>query len=85
MIGATYFSEIVNSRVFATVLLQFWALPLLITLYTFTTQTSPWVYFAVVCFTISIKGVYTYLFLLGDAYRRYSIDALSAYTTYTHN
>ena len=40
----------VNSRVLATVTLQFWALPLLIALYTFTTQTSQWVYFAVVSF-----------------------------------
>ncbi|KAL5495055.1 hypothetical protein ACEPAI_517 [Sanghuangporus weigelae] len=48
MISAAYFSEIVNSRVLATVVLQFWALPLLIALYTFTEQTSPWVYFVVV-------------------------------------
>ncbi|EJD03747.1 MFS general substrate transporter [Fomitiporia mediterranea MF3/22] len=48
MILAAYFSEMVNSRVLATVLLQFWALPLLIALYTFTEQTSPWIYFAVV-------------------------------------
>ncbi|RPD57141.1 MFS general substrate transporter [Lentinus tigrinus ALCF2SS1-6] len=43
-----YLSEIIDSRVGATVLLQVWALPLLITLYTFTEQTSPWVYFVVV-------------------------------------
>ncbi|KLO11332.1 MFS general substrate transporter [Schizopora paradoxa] len=48
MVAATYFSEIVNSRVLATVSLQFWALPLLIALYTFTTHTSQWVYFVVV-------------------------------------
>jgi len=48
MVAATYFSEIVNSRVLATVSLQFWALPLLIALYTFTTHTSQWVYFTVV-------------------------------------
>ncbi|KAL5535716.1 hypothetical protein ACEPAF_3810 [Sanghuangporus sanghuang] len=48
MISAAYFSEIVNNRVLATVVLQFWALPLLIALYTFTEQTSPWVYFVVV-------------------------------------
>ncbi|RDX51208.1 MFS general substrate transporter [Polyporus arcularius HHB13444] len=43
-----YLSEIINSRVISTVLLQFWALPLLIALYTFNEQTSQWVYFAVV-------------------------------------
>ena len=48
MMGAAYFSEIVDSRVLATVYLQFWALPLLIALYTFTRSTSQWVYFAVV-------------------------------------
>jgi predicted MFS family arabinose efflux permease len=45
---ASYFSEMVNSRVAATVILQLWALPLLIALYTFNTQTSQWVYYAVV-------------------------------------
>ena len=48
LIAFCYLSEIINSRVIATVLLQFWALPLLIALYTFTQQTSPWAYFAVV-------------------------------------
>ncbi|KAI0347971.1 MFS general substrate transporter [Trametopsis cervina] len=43
-----YFSEMVNSRVAATVVLQIWALPLLIALYTFNAQTSQWVYYAVV-------------------------------------
>ncbi|KAI0699336.1 MFS general substrate transporter [Cerioporus squamosus] len=43
-----YLSEIIDSRVGATVLLQVWALPLLIALYTFTEQTSSWVYFVVV-------------------------------------
>ena len=41
-------SEVINSRTIATVLLQIWALPLLIALYTFNAQTSQWVYFAVV-------------------------------------
>ncbi len=45
---ASYFSEIVNSRVAATVILQFWALPLLVALYTFNEQTSNWAYYAVV-------------------------------------
>ncbi|OBZ78848.1 hypothetical protein A0H81_01447 [Grifola frondosa] len=43
-----YLSEIIDSRVIATVILQFWALPLLIALYTFTAHTPQWVYFAVV-------------------------------------
>jgi len=43
-----WFSEAVNSRISATLILQIWALPLLIALYTFTAQTSQWVYFAVV-------------------------------------
>ncbi|KAI0784919.1 MFS general substrate transporter [Abortiporus biennis] len=43
-----YLSEIINSRVISTVLLQFYALPLLIALYTFDKHTSNWVYFAVV-------------------------------------
>ncbi|KAF8956088.1 major facilitator superfamily domain-containing protein [Flammula alnicola] len=41
-------SEAINSRVGATIVLQFWALPLLIALYTFNHHTSQWVYFAVV-------------------------------------
>ncbi|KAF9566927.1 MFS general substrate transporter [Agrocybe pediades] len=43
-----WFSEAVNSRVAATLILQIWALPLLIALYTFNHSTSQWVYFAVV-------------------------------------
>jgi predicted MFS family arabinose efflux permease len=43
-----FVSEAINSRVAATIVLQFWALPLLIALYTFNSQTSQWVYFAVV-------------------------------------
>ena len=43
-----FLSEIIDSRTVATVLLQFWALPLLIALYTFNKQTSQWVYFGVV-------------------------------------
>ena len=48
LIAFCYLSEMINSRVIATVLLQFWALPLLIALYTFNEQTSPWAYFALV-------------------------------------
>ena len=43
-----YISEVVDSRIAVLVALQFWALPLLVTLYTFTSHTSPWAYFAVV-------------------------------------
>lgn len=43
-----YLSEVINSRVITSVLLQFWALPLLIALYTFDKNTSQWVYYAVV-------------------------------------
>ncbi|TFK56233.1 MFS general substrate transporter [Heliocybe sulcata] len=48
MVLAAYLSELIDSRVIATVLLQFWALPLLVALYTFTEQTSQWVYYVVV-------------------------------------
>ncbi|KAG9081851.1 hypothetical protein FS749_007332, partial [Ceratobasidium sp. UAMH 11750] len=44
----SFLSEAVNSRVLATVVLQLWALPLLVALYTFNRSTSQWVYFAVV-------------------------------------
>ncbi|EMD39015.1 hypothetical protein CERSUDRAFT_151842 [Gelatoporia subvermispora B] len=43
-----YLSEIWDSRTGATIILQLWALPLLIALYTFNEHTSQWVYFAVV-------------------------------------
>lgn len=43
-----YLSEIIDSRVGATVILQIWVLPLLAALYTFNEKTSNWVYFAVV-------------------------------------
>jgi sugar phosphate permease len=48
LLFCAYLSEIINSRVFATIILQLWALPLLIALYTFNAQTSQWVYYAVV-------------------------------------
>ncbi|KAH9837359.1 MFS general substrate transporter [Rhodofomes roseus] len=43
-----YLSESVDSRVGTSVILQFWALPLLIALTTFTKETSQWVYYVVV-------------------------------------
>ncbi|GJE86200.1 MFS general substrate transporter [Phanerochaete sordida] len=48
LLMAGYFSELVNSRVSATIVLQLWALPLLIALYTFNAHTSQWAYYAVV-------------------------------------
>ena len=48
LLVTSYMSEIIDSRTLATVSLQFWALPLLIALYTFGHQTSQWAYFAVV-------------------------------------
>ncbi|KAL0068518.1 hypothetical protein AAF712_004232 [Marasmius tenuissimus] len=48
MIATAYLSEIIDSRVLATIVLQLWALPLLVALYTFNRETSQWVYFAVV-------------------------------------
>ncbi len=48
LLFTAYLSEIINSRIIATVVLQFWALPLLVALYTFNSATSDWVYFAVV-------------------------------------
>ncbi|CAE6508875.1 unnamed protein product [Rhizoctonia solani] len=44
----SFLSEAINSRVLATVVLQVWALPLLVALYTFNQHTSQWVYYAVV-------------------------------------
>ncbi|KAH7336835.1 major facilitator superfamily domain-containing protein [Rhizoctonia solani] len=44
----SFLSEAINSRVLATVVLQIWALPLLVALYTFDRQTSQWAYYAVV-------------------------------------
>ncbi|KAI0073949.1 MFS general substrate transporter [Panus rudis PR-1116 ss-1] len=43
-----YLSEIIDSRIGSVVILQFWALPLLIALYSFNHNTSQWVYYAVV-------------------------------------
>ncbi|KIY73612.1 MFS general substrate transporter [Cylindrobasidium torrendii FP15055 ss-10] len=48
LLFTAWFSEVINSRVFSTIILQIWALPLLVALYTFNKATSDWVYFAVV-------------------------------------
>ncbi|KZT73228.1 MFS general substrate transporter [Daedalea quercina L-15889] len=48
LLAVCYLSEVVDSRVVSSVILQFWALPLLIALYTFNKDTSQWVYYTVV-------------------------------------
>ncbi|KAH9949379.1 MFS general substrate transporter [Amylocystis lapponica] len=53
-----YLSELINSRTITTVLLQFYTLPLLIALYTFTEHTSPWVYYAVVSLIVGYPYVH---------------------------
>ncbi|THH12286.1 hypothetical protein EW146_g7763 [Bondarzewia mesenterica] len=58
LIFAAYFSEIVNSRVLATIILQIWALPLLIALYTFNQNVSQWVYYAVVTLIVGFPYVH---------------------------
>ncbi|KAI0068062.1 MFS general substrate transporter [Artomyces pyxidatus] len=58
LVLTAYLSEIINSRVLSTVILQFWALPLLIALYTFNTHTSQWVYFTVVTLIVGFPYVH---------------------------
>lgn len=48
LLASAYLSEIIDSRAGATIILQLWALPLLITLHTFNQHTPQWVYYAVV-------------------------------------
>ena len=58
LLSACYLSEVINSRVLSTVILQFWALPLLIVLYTFTEHTSQWAYFAVVSLIVGFPYIH---------------------------
>jgi predicted MFS family arabinose efflux permease len=58
LLGTAYLSEVIDSRVLSTVILQLWALPLLIALYTFTEHTSQWVYFAVVTLIVGYPYVH---------------------------
>jgi predicted MFS family arabinose efflux permease len=58
LLGTSYLSEVIDSRVLSTVILQFWALPLLIALYTFTKHTPQWVYFAVVTLIVGFPYVH---------------------------
>ncbi|KAH8102377.1 MFS general substrate transporter [Cristinia sonorae] len=53
-----YLSEVIDSRVGAAVLMQFWALPLLAVLYTFDEHTSQWVYYAVVSILVSYPYIH---------------------------
>jgi len=48
LVATTYLAELTNSRTLACLTLQIWALPLLVALYMFTTETSPWIYYIVV-------------------------------------
>ena len=58
LVGMAFISEVVNSRVGTTIVLQLWALPLLIALYTFNESTSQWVYFAVVSLIVGYPYVH---------------------------
>ena len=58
LILMTFISEVINSRVGTTIILQMWALPLLIALYTFNAKTSQWVYYAVVSLIVGYPYVH---------------------------
>jgi predicted MFS family arabinose efflux permease len=58
LLATCYLSEVINSRVLSTIILQFWALPLLIVLYTFTEATSQWSYFVVVSLLVGFPYVH---------------------------
>ncbi|KAA1467780.1 MFS general substrate transporter [Dentipellis sp. KUC8613] len=53
-----YLSEVINSRVLSTVILQIWSLPLLVALYTFNAHTSQWVYYAVITLVVGFPYVH---------------------------
>jgi len=58
LVGTAYLSEAINSRTLATVITQIWTLPLLISLRTFDSHTSQWVYFAVVTLIVGFPYVH---------------------------
>lgn len=58
LIATAYLSELIDSRVLATVTAQIWTLPLLIALYTFNSGTSQWVYFAVITLIVGFPYVH---------------------------
>lgn len=53
-----FYSELINSRVGATIVLQLWVLPLLIALHSFNKDTSQWIYFAVVSLIVGYPYVH---------------------------
>jgi hypothetical protein len=58
LLSTSYLSEAIDGRVLSTVILQFWALPLLVVLYTFTENTSQWSYYAVVSLIVGFPYVH---------------------------
>jgi uncharacterized membrane protein YjjP (DUF1212 family) len=76
LLFTSYLSEMIDSRVLSAVILQFWALPLLVVLYTFTEHTSQWVYFAV----ISLIVGYPYVRPIQAAWTSRNSNSVSART-----
>jgi hypothetical protein len=58
LVFVAWLSEVVDSRAGVAVLMDAWAFPLLIVLYTFDKNTSPWAYFAVVTLITSAPYVH---------------------------
>ncbi|KAI0308492.1 major facilitator superfamily domain-containing protein [Amylostereum chailletii] len=58
LLATAFLSEIIDSRVISTVILQIWSLPLLIALYTFTAETSQWVYYVIVMLIVGFPYVH---------------------------
>ncbi|KIY50631.1 MFS general substrate transporter [Fistulina hepatica ATCC 64428] len=54
----SFLSELVKCRTLATIILPLWALPLLCALYTFDSDTSQWVYFAVVTLIVGYPYIH---------------------------
>jgi hypothetical protein len=58
LVFMAFYSELINSRFGATIVLQLWALPLLIALHSFNKDTSQWIYFAVVSLIVGYPSVH---------------------------
>lgn len=58
LLGSCYLSEMIDSRTIACLVLQIWALPLLIALYTFNQQTSEWIYYVVVTLIVGFPYIH---------------------------
>jgi len=58
LLATAYLSEMIDSRTLATITAQIWTLPLLIALYTFTSETPQWVYYAVVTLIVGYPYVH---------------------------